>query len=145
LSLRPHPLAWALCVAFPLVLFVAMVEQIGAGHPWLALLQLPLSVVMACGALPELLLRGSDPPCCLAPAEGEASGLELRYRSGRCRRVHPAASTLVWNRGLLLVLKGEGGPAVRLLLGPGNVPPEQWAVLRRQWLRPREGLAGPLA
>jgi hypothetical protein len=75
----------------------------------------------------------------------EDGGLSLELRSGLCRKVQPSAATLVWSRNLLLVLEGEGGPRVRLLLGPGNVPASQLAALRREWLRPRQGLSGPLA
>jgi hypothetical protein len=71
--------------------------------------------------------------------------LVLVTRSGHRRVVRPAAASLVWGQSLLLVLEGESAAPVRLLLGPANVPASQLAALRREWLRPRPGLAGPLA
>jgi hypothetical protein len=141
--LGPLPAARLLCAAFAVLLAVALAGQVRNGQVLLAAGQLLSGLVVLRGALADLLLTGPDPPRSLAWIGGGI--LEVRLRSGRCRRVRAAASTLVWSRYLLLVLEGEGGPPVRLLLGPGNVPRCQLAALRREWLRARKGLSGPLA
>lgn len=143
LFLRPLPAARLLCAAFAVLLAVALASHVRNGQFLLAVGQLLSGLVVMRGALPDLLLTGPDPPRTLAWIGGGM--LELRLRSGYCRRVRAAAATLVWSRNLLLVLEGEGGPPVRLLLGPGNVPDSQLAALRREWLRARKGLSGPLA
>jgi hypothetical protein len=140
--LRPHPFAKILGLAFVALLGVAMVLQFREGHRWVAMLQLLLGAVMLWGALPDLLLHGRDPPRALW--RGPDGQLELISRSGRRRRVAVSPSTLLWSRGLLLVLEGEGGSPVRLLLGLGNVPAVQFAALRREWLYPRKGHFDPL-
>lgn len=113
------------------------------GHAWLAVVQLALGLLVLRGVARDLLLAGGDAPVWLGREEG--GWLVVGLHSGRQRRVRPAPATLVWGRSLLLVLEGENGPRIRLLLGPGNVPASQLAALRREWLRPRPGLAGPLA
>lgn len=137
------PAARLLCAAFAVLLAVALAARFRNGQVLLAASQLVSGLFVLRGALADLLLAGPDPPRSLAWIGGGL--LELRLRSGRCRRVRAAAATLVWSRNLLLVLEGEGGPPVRLLLGPGNVPCSQLAALRREWLRARKGLSGPLA
>jgi hypothetical protein len=132
-----------LCAAFGVLLAVALAGQVRNGQILLAAGQLLSGLVVLRGALPDLLLIGPDPPRTLSWAGGGM--MELWLHSGRRRRVRAAAATLVWSRNLLLVLEGEGGPPVRLLLGPGNVPDYQLAALRREWLRARKGLSGPLA
>lgn len=143
LLLRPLPAAYLLCAAFAVLLAVALAGHVRNGQILLAAVQLLSGLVVIRGALPDLLLTGPDPPRSLTWIGGGM--LELRLRSGGCRRVRAAAATLVWSRNLLLVLEGEDGPRVRLLLGPGNVPHPQLAALRREWLRARDGLSGPLA
>jgi hypothetical protein len=128
---------------FVALLLAVLVLQLRGGHPGLAATQLLLGLVMLRGLAADLLLVGADPPESLVPCD--AGLIELRYRSGRRRRVRPSASTLVWSSSLLLVLEGEDGPRHRLLLGPGNVPASQFAALRREWVRPQTGLSGPLA
>jgi hypothetical protein len=145
LSLRPHPVAWIAGIVFPVLLLVAVIVQMVAAHVWIALMQLALGLLLAWQVLPELLLRGRDSPCCLVRRADAPEVLELVYRSGRRGQFIVSPATLVWSRNLLLVLQGQGGESVRLLLGSGNVPPAQLAALRRQWIRTRAGLAGPLA
>jgi hypothetical protein len=143
LFLSPLPAVRWLGASFGVLLVVNLAVQFRSGQFLLAGIQLLLGLVVARGVLLDLLLIGPDPPRSLAWI-GDGL-LALEFRSGRGRRVRPAAATMVWSRSLLLVLEGEGGPPVRLLLGPGNVSASQLAALRREWLRPRKGLSGPLA
>lgn len=136
------------CAVFAALLMLAVALQFWEGRAAMALLQGLLGAAVLHGLLRELLLLGRDGPCWLELCPG--GQMALVGRSGARWRVAPCPSTLRWSRNLLLVLKGPRGKGersrpVRLLLGPGNVPASQLAALRRQWLRAKEGLTGPLA
>jgi hypothetical protein len=142
LRLRPLPVALWLGAAFAVLLAVVVINRFRNGQLLLSGIQLLLGLIVLRGLILDLLLLGPDPPRNLV-LSGDG-GLTLESRSG-LREVQTAAATLVWGRCLLLVLEGGNGPRVRLLLGPGNIPASQLAALRREWLRPRRGLSGPLA
>jgi hypothetical protein len=125
------------------LLVVTLADRLRGGQFLLAGTQLLVGLIVARGVLLDLMLVGPDPPRSLVwIGDGQ---LVLEFRSGHGRKLRPAAATLVWSRTLLLVLEGEEGRPVRLLLGPGNVPASKLAALRREWLSPRKGLSGPLA
>lgn len=143
IRLRPHPASFWGLAALAALLLVDIAGQLRGGQHWQAALQALLGLAIAFGVAPDLLLLGKDPPRQLSQAGDGMLVLELR--SGHRRVLRPAASTLAWGRCLLLVLEDGHGPPLRLVLGPANVPASQLAALRREWIRVRQGLSGPLA
>ena len=118
---------WLACLHLSLLLAWAILAiRRGQGPP--AAAALGIAGICARAFWLDVWLRGADPPRWLERcSDGE---LVLQQSSGRREAVRVSGSSLTWGRqAMLLVLRGSR--TWRLWLGPGNVPGEALASLRR--------------